>query len=163
MSSYLTVQNLAAEIWADLNEPTSISLSSIETKITSTGALGKLDILINKNHYIDYDYTLSGRCFEPDLTSNEQAIYKQQYLSEFYYKAATNIFMFSDGQTAGSWTTMREGDTSITRANPVEIAKYYGVLAKESNIILDKLVDSYKMNNSNSISVDYLTIDTNKK
>lgn len=156
--SYITIQNLASEIWNDLGEPSSLSSSSIETKLLTSGYLGKFDLLTNTNHYIDYDNINSGQCITPELFQVEQAIYKQMYFVDYYTKKSTDIFSFNDGQTAGSWVSLKEGDSQISRANPTEIAKYYVSLSKESRAILDSLVDLYNRNRAVPESIDYLTI-----
>jgi hypothetical protein len=157
--SYITITNLATEIWEDINQPSNLSSTSIETKLLTSGNLGKFDTLINGCHFIDYDYTNSGQCISPDLSGEEQAIYKIQYLMEYYQRKSIDIFSFSDGQTAGSWVSLKEGDTTISRSNPTEIAKFYKDLYKETKMDLDKLAESYKRNGGTVKSVDYLNIE----
>lgn len=159
MSSYTTLSNLATEIWIDIGSPSSISTSSIETKLISSGYLGSLDIILNSSHYIGYDYINSGYCFEADLSSQEQAIYKQKYLMDYYLKRSTEVLLFSNGQTADSWTTMRDGDSTIVRSNPVDISKFFLNSHKDARKLLDDLVTAYKMNASGPLNVDYYTIE----
>lgn len=157
--SYLTIQNLSSEIWVDVGEPTSISTSAIETKLLTSGYIGKLDILINSSHFVDYDYINSGFYVSPDLIKEEQAIYKEIYLMDYYTKKSLEVFSSTNGQSTSNWVTLKEADTSITRSNPTEIAKYWRELSKQSKFNLDGLIETYKRNNSNPSSVDYLTIE----
>lgn len=49
------------------------------------------------------------------------------------------------GQSAGDipFTTIREGDSSITRANPVNIGKEYREMAKDERANLAYLINAY--------------------
>lgn len=142
---------VATGIWEQIGSPTSISVSSIYTKLISSGSVGKLDILINGCHYID-----SGECIAPVLSSEEISIYEQLYLVDYYAKAAL--------QTQGApgtlqWTSLAEGDTKISRANPNEIAKFYKDLQKAAQTQLDNLVDLYRRNSALARSSDYPQIE----
>ena len=43
----------------------------------------------------------------------------------------------------GDWVSLREGDSSITRANRNEVAKNYKSLATETRSEIEKMVQSY--------------------
>lgn len=64
------------------------------------------------------------------------------------------------GQTVGDipWTAIKEGDSSITRANPINIGKEYREMAKEERSNLTNLINAYIVNvqgSTDARSVDF--------
>lgn len=143
---------MATGLWVDINQPSNLAVSSISGKLVSSGFLGKFDTLTDGCHHIE-----SG-CFSPPLNGQEQGIYQQLYLSEYY----RTLFLQSQGAIGvTNWVSLREGDSSITRANPTEISKLYRALQNDANKELGDLIFSYKNNQAGPRQVDYLGIDQN--
>lgn len=141
--------NLSNSIFRDLGEPTSLSISSIQTKLISPAMVGQLNDLIGTC------YTIESGCFVPELESEESAVYGLLYKHQYYQKAAT--------QTLGAigavqWTEISEYDSTIRRASPNETSKVYLQIAKDTREEMYQLVDAYKRNLSNPNSVDYYYI-----
>jgi uncharacterized lipoprotein YehR (DUF1307 family) len=141
--AYIT--DLATLIYNNLGAPSDLTISSIQTKLVSTGFLGKL------NNKINTSYAIVSGDISPQLDTNEQAIYAQMYVSEYCVKKINAII----GGTEIAWTTVKDGDSTITRSSQTEMAKIYKDLKKQTDEELDKLVGSYRINASSPISVDY--------
>jgi hypothetical protein len=153
------IENISNDLWEEMGSPTNLSASSIETKLLSSGYIGNFDILVNGCHYLDYDYSISGYCITPTLSSDEQSIYYQLYLTDYYKRRINEVLTLNNGSTSTMWTNIKEGDSSITRSNPVDMAKVLKDSYVESKKSLEKLIDDYKKNSSNSVSIDYLNIE----
>ncbi len=131
------IYTLSSGIWVDINEPSGIAISTISGKLTSDGFLGKFDALTDGCHSV-----VSG-CIEPPLNGQEQGIYSQLYLTEYYNK----LFLQSQGAVGtAAWISIREGDSSITKATPTEISKLYRALYQDSSSELDDLIFAFKNN-----------------
>jgi hypothetical protein len=79
----------------------------------------------------------------PDMGSEETAIYQKIFELDFYNKQARNTLKGAAGYAGGDWVSLREGDSSITRANKNEVAKSYKSLANDTKQELDKMIQSY--------------------
>lgn len=139
------ISGLANLIYDDLGSPSDVSSSSIVTKLTSEGFLGKL------NNSIAGSYTIVSGDISPPLSNPEQSIYAQIYLSDYYGRKINQII----GGTDISFTTIRDGDSTITISNQNERAKVFKDLKKEADKEATRLAGEYRMNNSVSRTVDY--------
>jgi hypothetical protein len=79
----------------------------------------------------------------PEMGSEETAIYQKIFELDFYNKQARNTLKGAAGYSGGDWTSLREGDSSITRVNRNEVAKNYKSLATEARLEVEKMVQSY--------------------
>jgi len=52
---------------------------------------------------------------------------------------------------------MADGDGKVTRSDPINQAKFYKEMAKETLIALNLMVNNYRMGQSTTKSIDYLT------
>ena len=146
------IETLATGIWETINSPASPSVYSISGRLVSSGFLGQLDIRINGCHYIE-----SG-CIYPPLNRDEQAIYEQLYLAQYY--RTKSLQGFADPALGGiDWIRIQENDSVVARANPNEVAKYWRSLYQDANNEVKTLSDLYKRNRAIPRSVDYLTIE----
>jgi len=141
--AYIT--DLATLIYNDLGAPSDVTISSIQTKLVSTGFLGKLNNMISTSYSI-----ISGDIY-PEMAINEQAIYSQLYISEYYSKKINQII----GGTEISWTTLKDGDSTIVRSSQTEMAKVFKDLKRQSDEEIIRLVGSYRVNASSALTVDY--------
>ena len=72
----------------------------------------------------------------------EENIFTQLYLKDYYTRQARNVLMGS--ATGGlNWTRLTEGDTTIVRSNTIDVAREYKQLAKLAADELKDLVYSY--------------------
>lgn len=141
--AYIT--DLATLIYSDLGSPSDISVSSIQTKLVSSGFLGKL------NNKISTCYSIVSGDISPELGNEEQAIYSQMYKSEYYSRKISSIF----GGTDINWTTVKDGDSEITRSSQTEVGKLFKDLKRQSDEELGNLVASYRVNASPPSTIDY--------
>lgn len=122
--------------------------------------LGQLNILINTNFQLT-----TGQMLEPKLKHEEQAIFTQLYLKDFYQKQSRNILrgMNPSSSTSTStgvtdWTELREGDSVIKRSVNTATAKNESARAmtnasRDASDMLEKLIHSYNMYGSVPIQV----------
>lgn len=141
--AYIT--DLATLIYGDLGSPGDISVSSIQTKLVSSGFIGKL------NNAISSCYSIVSGDISPELGVEEQAIYAQMYKSEYYSRKISSIF----GGTDINWTTLKDGDSTITRSSQTEVGKLFKDLKRLSDEEMNKLIAAYRVNASSPSTIDY--------
>ena len=107
--------------------------------------LGLLNTLINTN--------FSGQ--NPSLGLEEQAIYKEIYLYNYYNKQARSILrgITATSNAGDNILSVSDGDNSISFVNRNEVGKVYRDLAKESKQKLDGLVTKYTIYESQPLQV----------
>lgn len=107
--------------------------------------LGLLNTLINTN--------FSGQ--NPNLGLEEQAIYKEIYLYNYYNKQARSILrgITATSNAGDNILSVSDGDNSISFVNRNEVGKVYRDLAKESKQKLDGLVTKYTIYESQPLQV----------
>lgn len=141
--AYIT--DLATLIYGDLGSPGDISVSSIQTKLVSSGFLGKL------NNALSTCYSIASGDITPQLGVEEQSIYAQMYKSEYYARKISSIF----GGTDINWTTVKDGDSEITRSSQTEVGKLFKDLKRLSDEELNRLIGAYRTNASGPSTIDY--------
>ena len=146
--AYIT--DLAKGIYNEIGQPTSISISFIQSKLTSKAFLGQLDTLVYKAHTIENGDIL------PELDEYEQAIYSRLWVYEYYNAEGPKFLNLAAGRSFA--TMVAEGDSKVQFASPVEIAKYYKSLAKEYKNFVDEMVEKYNKQQSFPRSNDMYTI-----
>lgn len=126
--------------------------------------LGQLNILINTNFQLT-----TGQMLEPKLKHEEEAIFTQLYLKDYYQKQSRNILrgMTSSPSTSTStsistgvtdWTELREGDSVIKRSvntatTKNESARAMANASRDAASMLEKLIHAYNMYGSLPIQV----------
>ena len=107
--------------------------------------LGLLNTLINTD--------FSGQ--NPSLGLEEQAIYKEVYLYNYYNKQARSILrgITATSNAGDNILSVSDGDNSISFVNRNEVGKVYRDLAKESKQKLDGLVTKYTIYQSQPLQV----------
>ncbi len=143
--SYLS--DLSQQIWDQLGQPSSIAVSYIQSRLVSDAYLGQL------NNLTQVCFSGISGYITPPLSPDEQAIYASLYVRD-YYTAKLNQTL--NGTDLG-WTTLREGDSQITRVSAVEQAKVYKDMSRQLNDQLQYLVAAYRTNPIQARSVDYLS------
>jgi hypothetical protein len=107
--------------------------------------LGLLNTLINTN--------FSGQ--NPNFGLEEQSIYKEVYLYNYYNKQSRNILrgITATSNAGDNILSVSDGDNQITFVNRNEVGKVYRDLAKESKQKLDSLVAKYNIYASKPLQV----------
>lgn len=140
------ILTLASGIWTDINSPTTTTVSYISGWLVSDQNIGKL------NNTISACFSGDGAgCIGPDLGAEEQAIYGEIFKQQYWQKKIEENL----GAGGIMWVDLGEGDSRIRRASPTEVAKVYKDMWKESNTNLNRMVDSYKINQSFARSNDF--------
>lgn len=144
MSDYFT--NFVNRVYDELDYPEDYSPSRISGWFLDSSNLGQLNNLIGTQYHPSGFYnesgTLTGYGVVPVISGNELGIYKLLFDYHYYFRlsryTATNIM------TVGQdWTSLKEGDSSITRVNYNEVSKNLRMLAKDAKETLDKAVKMY--------------------
>lgn len=135
----------ASGTWEDIGSPSDISVASIsgwaETHI------GDLNILI------DSDFDISGSFFSPPLGNTEKSIYQLMYRIHYYDKRVVEMTNGIFANSISDWSSMKEGDSSITRTNRGELIKSLRGSKQDEEAKLQLLVGFYKHNLSLPLQV----------
>ena len=150
----------------------------------AASSLGQMNVLLNTS------FGMVSGDISPDLKNEENAIMSQIYLKDWYRKQSRNILRgigvtsFSTNKTtstdegssstvssfktlADDWTTIREGDTTITRSRATatkvggtsfstvsnDSARMFKQLSQESEVHLLDLVSRYNMYQAEPLQV----------
>ena len=138
-------------VYDDLGNPASYPPSRLSGWFLDSSNAGKLNNLIGSH--------ISGVCFQnsfgvitgygllPEPSSDQYSIYKMIFDCEYFKNEARNAA--SSAMTVGNdWTTLKEGDSTITKINKNEISKNFRGLAQDCKAGLDKAVKMYLKYNS---------------
>lgn len=149
--------DLATSIWDDLNQPTSLTVDAIQTRLQSNFFIGKLNNLINTCFSFDSSGNLLVNGVldtEGVFGSEEQALYIELYKNNYYTTKITENL----GAGGITWTSIKEGDTTINRSSKTDIASKFQVLKTNSDDNLRSLVTSYLNNKNTPYSSDFYDI-----
>jgi hypothetical protein len=139
------ILNLAGTIHENINSPTSISVGYLSGVLTSSGMIGEL------NNRLTTDYWISGgSCIAGGFGAAESAILALMVETNYYRRQALCTLQ---GGGAGGVTVIREGDTTLQRTSPTEIAKGYQDLRRQSEHDLSVMVANWKLGHSMSVQV----------
>lgn len=129
---------LASGIYQGLGSQASESPAFISGWITSPSVIGGINTRLNTSFYY------SGGCIEGGFSDAEGAITELFYQKEYYRRQSQQVL------TAGglNWVTLKEGDSSISRANPVDMSKAFLGLSKDAEEDLRIAVANWKRGNS---------------
>lgn len=148
MACCATITDIAQLIHTDLGSPDDLSLGAIQSKLISPAYVGKI------NNLAATCYVSVSGCIEPALCPAVQAIYGAQYEVD-YYTAKLNQTLAGYNT---SFVTLVEGDSRVTRASTVDVARVYRDMQKQLNDQLGMLIASYRQLKSLPESIIYPTI-----
>ena len=113
--------------------------------------LGQLNILLNK----DYSLATDTDTVSPTLKYEENTIFTQLYLKDYYQKQARNTLRgitssTSAAATGMNWTELREGDSFIKRdivsvGTKTETSRLFQVASSDAADILRQMIHAYNM------------------
>ena len=118
----------------EFDSASSPSVSSISGWLDSN--IGKLNNALFTN-FSGVGGEVSGLLLE------EQSIYKEMYLYNYYTKQTRNTIRGIVDDTNGNIVSVRDGDNAITFVNKNEVSKVYKGLAQDSYNALEGLVGKY--------------------
>lgn len=140
----ITINQLAQEIYIEMGQPEDISIPYISSWFRYN--IGNLNNLIGECYSLDP----STKEITPSLTNDSKDIFKQLWYLKYYEgqlrKTLSGVAGY--GVTADDWTEIREGDSVVKRTNKAEIVRGYREILRDTQALLDKLVRSYRSNNS---------------
>lgn len=132
--------DLAGKIYEDIGEPSGMTPSYVQSKLVSNMFIGRLNILLSESHVIQ-----TGNIY-PELNTDEQAVYYEMYKADYYTKKSLEVLP-TDANNI-QWTSLKEGDTSISRTDVTKISSYYIKLAADSQAKINDLSSAYRFNRS---------------
>lgn len=148
MSNYqdYTLSRFINGVYSDLGEPPTYSPSRLFAWFLDNANVGKLNNLIGTESAgvaLTNDCgNVTGYAIEPALTNDQLAIYKMLFDYE-YYKTEARSAAQSSITNGNDWTSLREGDSSISRINRNEVSKNFRALSRDAKEDLDKAVKYY--------------------
>lgn len=143
-------------LWQDIGSPDSISALTISGYAVQTSTLGKLNNLIG-TCFSGSGWLGTGLPFDvaPAYHNAELAIVEGLFRVGYYSQLATTMMGVS--QATVGWTNLREGDSSISRANTAYLGKEYREMAKDAQLTLNYLANAYAADRGMICgAVDYL-------
>lgn len=138
---------LAGSIYSGIGAPSAQSVGFVSGWITSSGVLGDINNRLNTDFYLDG----SGPCIAGDFGDAEGAILDQMYQSAYYRQRALAALAGAD---SSSWTSMKEGDTAISREKSSDRSKAYLDMSKDSDQNLYIAINNWKVGHSIPASID---------
>lgn len=142
------ISDMAEIIFTDLGSPSGYSPSYIQSKLVSPSYIGRL------NNLIATCYTTVSGDISPALGTDEQGIYTLLYENAWY---TTKLNQTLAGLNPGV-IEIRDGDSTMRFVSPVEQAKVYKDMQRQTAEQLGIQIASYRQQKSQPSSVDYLTI-----
>lgn len=135
---------LAGNIYSGLGAPTSQSVGYVSGWLTDGSSLGDL------NNRLNTSFSITGGGIAGDFGDEEASIYSMMYKAEYYEGQARNVL------AAGglNWVSLSEGDSKVTRANPVDMSKAFLGLHNEIQSSLYIAVANWKRGQSLVANVD---------
>ena len=135
-------------VYDEMGEQAGYSQEYLANWFAGNANLGRLNNLIDGCFSGTYTTGIYGEVLsydiEPDLGSQEMAIYKKIFEIDYYNKTARGALYGAGGLVSGQdWLTLREGDSSITRLNRNEVAKTYKTMSKDAMQELEQMINSY--------------------
>ena len=135
---------LAGTIYSGLSSPSSQSIGYVSGWLTDDSSIGDL------NNRLATDFSISGGGILGNFGHSEASIYALIYKMEFYETQARQVL------AAGGvlWTNIKEGDSSVTRANPIEVSKAYIQLHEKAQEDLHIAIANWTLGQTLPASVD---------
>jgi len=125
----MSVVDIADEIYRELDNPDDATIPSIAFWLTAN--VGQLNLYIGSTYEVD-----TNEQFSPELSETDKAIIKILYFIYYYSKSVrANL-----GASAYDWSSITEGDTTISRVSRNEIAKNYLQLKKALEDRLNRIL-----------------------
>lgn len=150
------LNNFVAGLYVDLGERADYSESYLASWFLDPSNIGtlnnQLDLCFASYCLTGGNGVVTGYDISPQMTNAELAIFKANFDVFFYGREAKRALQSS--YDASSWTTLKEGDSSITRINKSDLARTLNALQKDSREQLGSLVKEYLRNGARPQSVD---------
>lgn len=148
--------NFISGVVSDLGDRSDYSFTYLVGWFLDPSNVGHLNNQIDSCYevvpYYSSSGTVTGLGIEPQMSNQEQSLYKANFDVFFYGREAKMALSGSYG--VGAWQSLREGDSHITRVNRSELARTYQLFRKDAQSNSDTLVKYYLKSKSRPQSVD---------
>jgi len=147
-SSDYSLSNFITNVYHDLGNPSDYPSFRLSGWFLDQANIGKLNNLIGTQlsgvKYINNLGAITGYGIEPEMSNDQLGIYKLLFEYEYFKGMARTVAQSAALNNGGNdWISLKEGDTSITRANKNEISKNFRSMASDARVDLDKAVKMY--------------------
>ena len=133
-------------VYNDLGEPEDYTIAKISAWFLDNANVGKLNNLIGTQisgvAYKDQHGVVTGYDLTPNPSNDQLAIYKMIFDCDYFKNQAKNLAR-SASTIGNDWTSLREGDSAITKINKNEISKNFRGLSQDCQAELNKSVKMY--------------------
>lgn len=140
---------LAEQVWGEVGSPASLTIDAIAARLGSSYYIGKLMNLTDECFTFDNDRNIT-----PEISPEVLGIFSEMFKSDYYNQKIMELF----GAGGLDWVTMKEGDSTITRANSTEKAKIYRDMKNQADSNVRFLVASYLNNGVKPSSSDFYDV-----
>jgi hypothetical protein len=137
-----SVESYSNSVWADLGSPQSPSVIYISGWAATN--IGLLNIAI------DECFSVSGDSFVPAFDAMHSGIYMEIFKIKSYESSIRNV-LNGIGRGTGAlvdWIEIKDGDSTVKRANPSEFVKVYRGMKSDAQKELNSLIQTYRSNNA---------------
>ena len=140
------IQALAIATHQGLNSPTSMSVGFISGVYSSSTFLGEL------NNRLSTNFSITGSCIAGGFGPSEAAIYSAMFEARWFKQESLRVLQGAG--SAGSWTSLGDGDGRVTRESSTKLASEYRHLAKNLDEDLAVMTAQWIRGHSLAVSVD---------
>jgi hypothetical protein len=142
----MLVVDIADSLYEDLGQPSSTSIASIAFWLRNH--IGHLNTLIGTSYVLDEDQEIMSG--DNEIGTSEADILKQLYM---VYWAKLQVKNYLGASGTESVLTIEDDGAKVTKINKTTLASEYRNLAKDEQLALDQMVNSYKRHGSLPVQV----------
>lgn len=135
--------NWATTLWYDLNSPSNVSLGYLSGWLSNSGTLGDINNRLGTCFWVSGD----APCIV-DFTNDEGSIANAIYQITYYRNQRLGVLKGGVDNAAQAWTTIKEGDSTISRDARANIAREFGAMQREAEEKFRHLLSYYTLNHT---------------
>jgi hypothetical protein len=144
----MKIVDIAQEIFKEIGEPSSSSIPAIAFWLRAN--LGQLNNYTGESFHVDNSYEIINLETNEEINEEAVAIFKKMYfLHDYDLKIRANIISISSSDII----SISDKGRQISKINKNEVIKALASLKREEQVILNKLIHSYKNREASPIQV----------
>jgi hypothetical protein len=120
---------------------------------SNVGALNnQIDACYSTVAYKDSAGRCTGICIEPEMGPAEMALFRLNF--DYFYFGREAKRALQGSYSSSSWTTLKEGDSSITKVNKSDLARTFNMMMKDTDQKRKDMTFEYLRNTARPQSVE---------
>jgi hypothetical protein len=151
MQTQQWLNDFVNNVYSDLGERDDYSFNYLLAWFLDPSNLGELNNLID-TAYICAKGNNGYIYIDPEIGAEELSIYKANF-EIFFYGRESKRSLATSYSSSGSWISLKDDDSSITRINRSDLARTFNLLQRDAKNNRDDLVKSYLRSKSKAQSV----------